>query len=321
MKKTKLSIVSPCYNGEAFLEKYFTDLLVQTFKEYELIIVNDGSLDNSDKIIKRYMPIFKKNGIDFKYIPKKNNEGQIKAIEDGLAYVEGEYLMWPDIDDHLHSNHFETHVKFLDENKDFSVCIGRTAVYDINDLQKPLYYAWSKIPNNKDDLIKEFVLADSTNIGFMSGTFIIRTDLLWQIYPKRHIFSETYGGAAIQLVFPCMYFGKTGHLQECTFDYYIHGRNQHLLNELRDATNYEKTYENVISQLDIKKEDADRIIKFARKVTGRVQLSYALKHANKKMGINAYKKLSSDGNLDLKIHIKYLILYITPLRKLYSFIK
>ena len=65
MGRVKLSILSPCYNGEKFIGRYLENILEQSFQNYELIIVNDGSTDKSDEIIKKYKKIFeeKKNYI------------------------------------------------------------------------------------------------------------------------------------------------------------------------------------------------------------------------------------------------------------------
>lgn len=99
MNSVKLSILSPCYNGEKFIARYLDNILEQTFKDFEVIIINDGSKDNSNEIIRGYQKIFEDKGITFKYLNKKVNEGHAKAIDDGLKLVDGQYLMWPDIDD------------------------------------------------------------------------------------------------------------------------------------------------------------------------------------------------------------------------------
>ena len=105
MGRVKLSILSPCYNGEKFIGRYLENILEQSFQNYELIIVNDGSTDKSDEIIKKYKKIFEEKKITFKYLSKLQNEGHARAINDGLKMVDGQYLMWPDIDDYMHQKH------------------------------------------------------------------------------------------------------------------------------------------------------------------------------------------------------------------------
>lgn len=317
MKDVTLSILSPCYNGELFIGKYFDNILEQTFKDYEVIIVNDGSVDKSDEIINHYKKVFESRGIRFKYLKKDNNQGHAKAINDGLKYVEGKYLMWPDIDDYMHVNHLEGHVNYMKANPNIDLGIGRSAVYDYNDLSKPLYYAWEKFPKKKDKLIKEFIFSESKNIGFMSGTFIVKTDFLWKIYPSRTIFSDIFVGPTIQMVFPEIYLGNTGYIRECTFDYYIHGNNQHIVNEKRDFSSIEIVYDKVVDQLYIDDINAKKIKRDAKNVTNRLNLSYALKHFDKEMGKKAWNLLKENNGIRFKERIKYLLLNIDLLNKIY----
>lgn len=317
MNSVKLSILSPCYNGEKFIARYLDNILEQTFKDFEVIIINDGSKDNSNEIIRGYQKIFEDKGITFKYLNKKVNEGHAKAIDDGLKLVDGQYLMWPDIDDYMHKNHLEAHVKYMESHDSVDLAIGKSAVYNIKNLSTPLYYAWEKFPVTKEKLVNEFILAEDKNIGFMSGTFIIKTDFLWKIYPDRNIYSEIFVGPTIQMVFPALYLGKTGYIKEWTFDYYIHGNNQHIANEKRDFSSIQIVYENVVNHLKLDNNESERIKRMARNVTNRLNLGYAIKNGEKKMGIDAWKNLSKDDGIRFKEIIKYLILKIEPLRRLY----
>ena len=317
MGRVKLSILSPCYNGEKFIGRYLENILEQSFQNYELIIVNDGSTDKSDEIIKKYKKIFEEKKITFKYLSKLQNEGHARAINDGLKMVDGQYLMWPDIDDYMHINHLEKHVEFMDRHTDIDLAIGKTAVYNVNDLSKPLYYAWKKFPKTKKKLINKFILSENKNIGFMSGNFIIKTEFLWTIYTDRNIYSDIHVGPTIQLVFPEIYLGKTGYIEECTFAYYIHGSNQHLINEHRDFSSIQVVYENVVKQLNIESKEAKRIMTMARNVTSRLHLSYAIKHDKTQIGIDAWEHLKKDRGVRTKELIKYLILKNHILRKIY----
>jgi len=54
MKQTMVSVITPVYNGEKFIKEVIDSILCQTFSDFELIIINDGSSDNSAKIVKSY---------------------------------------------------------------------------------------------------------------------------------------------------------------------------------------------------------------------------------------------------------------------------
>lgn len=317
MGNVLLSVLTPCYNSEDFLARYFENLLEETFKKFEVIIVNDGSLDRSDSIIRMYKSKFETKGIAFKYLNKTVNEGHARAINDGLKLVTGKYLMWPDIDDYMHPDHFENRLNFMENNSDIDLAIGKSAVFNYNDLSKPVYYAWKKFPKSKKELIKQFILSENRNIGFMSGTFILKTSFLWEIYPSRDIYSDIFVGPTIQMIFPAIYLGNTGYIPECTFDYYIHGNNQHLVNKKRDYSSIELVYENVINQLNIADEEADKLKKTAKNVTSRLNLSYSLKHSDLEMGKNAWEKLKENNGIRFKEIIKYLLLNNIILHRIY----
>lgn len=94
----KVSLIVPIYNTEKYLEKCINSLINQSLKDIEIILINDGSPDNSDKVIKK----FKDKRI--KYI-KKENEGIGKTRNLGIESATGEYLAFVDSDDYL-SEHF-----------------------------------------------------------------------------------------------------------------------------------------------------------------------------------------------------------------------
>lgn len=99
----KFSVVVPIYNADAFLSKCLDSILSQTYKEIELILVNDGSTDNSKKICNDYASKYQ-NII----VIDKTNEGVAKARNDGLAIASGEYVYFIDPDDWLEKDCFLT---------------------------------------------------------------------------------------------------------------------------------------------------------------------------------------------------------------------
>lgn len=90
--KVKFSIIVPVYNTEQYLERCFNSILSQTYKNYEVIVVNDGSTDSSLKIINRYK--------EFICINQKN-QGLSMARNNGIKKATGDYLIFLDSDDFL----------------------------------------------------------------------------------------------------------------------------------------------------------------------------------------------------------------------------
>ena len=94
--KALVSIIMPVYNCENYLDKSITSVLNQTLDNIELIIINDGSTDNSNKIIEKYLN--KDNRI--KYINQSNNGVSI-ARNKGIDMAKGKYIGFVDGDDYI----------------------------------------------------------------------------------------------------------------------------------------------------------------------------------------------------------------------------
>ena len=74
----KVSIITPCFNGEGFVERYLNSILNQTYKNIELIFINDGSTDRTEKVVKSYIIKFEEKGMKLIYIYQEN-AGQAAA--------------------------------------------------------------------------------------------------------------------------------------------------------------------------------------------------------------------------------------------------
>ena len=115
----KVSVIVPVYNVEPYLDKCLNTLVNQTLKKIEIIIVNDGSKDNSEKIIEKYL---KKYPEKIKYI-KKANGGLSSARNEGLKYASGEYIGFVDSDDYVSLNTFNLmYKKAKEKNFDLVIC-------------------------------------------------------------------------------------------------------------------------------------------------------------------------------------------------------
>lgn len=112
----KLSIVVPIYNVEEYLGKCIESLLNQDYKDYEIILVNDGSKDNSEKIAKEYQ---KKHKGRIKLFTKENG-GLSSARNFGIEKASGEYIFFVDSDDYIKENCLATIMKKV-QGKDILV--------------------------------------------------------------------------------------------------------------------------------------------------------------------------------------------------------
>ena len=105
----KISVIIPVYNTEKYVEKCLESLAKQEMKDFEVIIVNDGSTDNSENVIKNYMQSSKLN---IKYLEKENG-GLASARNYGVEKASGKYISFFVSDDYLDKNLFSELEKYM----------------------------------------------------------------------------------------------------------------------------------------------------------------------------------------------------------------
>mgnify|MGYP006089270901 CR=1 FL=1 len=107
-----ISVIIPCYNQGLFLKEACDSLINQTFTDFEVIIVNDGSIDETEKIA---LSICNEDS-RFSYYSKENG-GLSSARNFGLKQASGNFIQFLDSDDKLDKNKFEASIDFLNKNK------------------------------------------------------------------------------------------------------------------------------------------------------------------------------------------------------------
>ena len=119
----RISVVMSVYNAEKYLKEAVDSILNQTYRDFELILINDKSTDASGDILKAYA---QKDG-RVVVLENEQNIGLTKSLNRGLAVARGEYIARMDADDISVPDRFEKQVAFLDAHPDycFVSCIGR----------------------------------------------------------------------------------------------------------------------------------------------------------------------------------------------------
>lgn len=115
----KVSIIIPVYNTSSYLDKCISSILNQTYNNIEIIIIDDGSTDNSLEILKKYQKIDKRIKVLI-----QENQGQGVARNYGIDEATGEYICFVDSDDRIDKFMIEKLLKnIIKENSDFSSCL------------------------------------------------------------------------------------------------------------------------------------------------------------------------------------------------------
>ena len=134
MEENKVSIIIPVYNAEKFIGKTIESVLNQTYKNWEILIFNDKSKDNSLKIIKKYSEKDKR----IKFVDSKENVGVVAARNKLIEIATGEFIAFLDADDYWKQNKLEKQIKFMLKNNALISCTEYTRVTEdekeINDI-------------------------------------------------------------------------------------------------------------------------------------------------------------------------------------------
>lgn len=115
----KISIIIPVFNTELYLKRCLDSIINQTYKDYEVIIINDGSTDNSPKIIYEYEEKYK----DKIFAYHKKNEGVAIARNFGIQKSKGDFITFVDSDDYIDKYMLEKMIKkATEDNFDMIMC-------------------------------------------------------------------------------------------------------------------------------------------------------------------------------------------------------
>jgi len=116
IKHPKISVLMPVYNCEEFVEDAIVSILNQTFTDFELIIIDDASTDDTVSLIKNF------TDSRIKFIEKTTNSGHTNSLIEALNNAKGEYIARMDGDDISFSERFEKQVQFLDTHPNVVLC-------------------------------------------------------------------------------------------------------------------------------------------------------------------------------------------------------
>ena len=180
----KVSVVVPVYNVEKYLKRCLDSIINQTYKNIEIILVNDGSKDNSRDICEEYEKNF-----DNIILINQENGGLSAARNTGLKYVKGEAVTFVDSDDWLELDAIEYYV---DSMKKYNVDMVVTNNIRTKDYQKNILQ-----PNNikeevltQEDYAKKFFKIDGNSIEYYAWSKLYKREILEDVEFPVGLFAE-----------------------------------------------------------------------------------------------------------------------------------
>lgn len=201
----KVSIVLPTYNGEKYIKESIDSVINQTFKDWELIIVNDCSTDNTPQIVEQYLKKDKR----IRVIHNLKNKKLPCSLNIGFAEAKGEYFTWTSDDNCYLPDAIEKMMEYLEEEKStYMVCAGM----DIIDETGLYMYRYKKY----DDI--DMFYSDGVGACFMYKREVVDTI---GGYDEKKFCVEDYA-YWLKII---KKFGKIGWIDEVLYKYRVHENN------------------------------------------------------------------------------------------------
>lgn len=252
-----VSIIVPCYNGEKYLSRCIDCIIAQSYQYIELILINDGSTDNSDIIVQNRFTELSNSLWKFKYISQKN-AGVGAAVNAALKEISGEYLALLDVDDYMMPQAIEKKVIWLETHPDYAAVINNGYYVKEETFFENgwLFYDKNNFPNS-EDVFTELINGSVVN---WPGSYMIRTNVWLKRCPDREIFPSR-NGQNMQILLPATYHEKTGYIDEPLMRYLVQQNSlSHFSNDkngekaIEASYKYYEIYRNVIQSICDKNE-------------------------------------------------------------------
>lgn len=182
-----VSIIVPIYNAERYINKCMESILSQTYKNLDIILINDGSNDCSIEICNSYIKKDKRIRLF-----SQKNEGVSAARNYGIREAKGDYITFIDIDDYIDMRYIEILTKDIEENHVDIVCCNCVEVenqYDGNRSGKFILVDNKRIINNKETYFKDYV-EETIFYGTVVWAKLFKKSLFLEIQFKNLNFGE-----------------------------------------------------------------------------------------------------------------------------------
>lgn len=301
----KVSIIVPCFNGEYFVDRCLHSIEIQNYPDIEIVVVNDGSTDQSEAKILGWKKRLENKGICLIYI-KQKNQGSGSAINTGLKYISGEYLSLLDIDDEYLQGALSERVEFLENNKDIDVVRSNGWYIRKNGKSLFIYDEYERRLNN----IFTALLEGKTNNW--AGSYMVRVSSLFKFYPDREIYQSRYG-QNLQLLLPLVYKKKCGFIDKPHMNY---NQLENSLTKTTDVNNREKlSLDNARGYQDIRKymvylivrekKEQEYFLYLVENAYLRVVMQIASTFKNNYLMKETFSKLTKKNNIQLDDYIIY----------------
>lgn len=229
-KQPLVSVIIPVYNGQEYIGKSIESIIEQSYKNLELVLVDDCSTDNTWKVVKRYQKRYPKK---IKAIKLKQNLGQGGEAAANVAFqnTKGDFIARMDADDISHPDRIKKQVKFMQNNPEYSVVGCNAFVIDVDGN----IVGEKKVLTKHEEIYKNyFVFHPMINPTVLVRRSAIKGD-------KMYLTDNPTNNDYLTFMKMISMGNKFANLEEKLIYYRIHGANDSLKNVRRTFRNSLKT--------------------------------------------------------------------------------
>lgn len=323
-----VSVVTPAYNSEKYIAKLLDSVLSQTYSNIEMIVVDDGSIDNTKEVVQSYIPFFKNRNFTLQYTYQENR-GQSVALNKALKLVKGDYLVWPDSDDYYHSkNAIERMVDEFDKGSE-KVGIVRTQERIIRNVGDKTIEIGIVGSNSKPYYKAGEIFEDclyGKNFYFSPGGYMIKMSLLRQ-YNGLDIYTEKDAGQNWQLMLPMLYRFDCITIMEPLFnvlerpDSHSRGQYRGYEAEISKTKAYMNTLLSTLEKIEMPQNQKSNYQRTISNIYIESMFTIAFRYGYKTEGNDFYKRLSKRERKRVKIILMKIILSSGMSKLIYSVLK
>lgn len=242
-----ISIVIPVYNAEKYLEQCLNSIKDQTYKNFEVILVNDGSIDHSESICMDFVKVDTR----FKYFTKVNG-GASSARNFGLDHVTGDFITFIDADDWVDENHLEVLINNIKDNNS-DMAVSSIKKFDMsNNFHFRMYSNQEKYLLNYNKLNREEFLVILPKLILANNSYKIAVSKLFKkelVSDIRFDESIIYGGDLEFFFKLYLNINSISYIDEVTYVYRLHDESSSSkfgqLHMKQELAIYKKMYERI----------------------------------------------------------------------------
>ena len=240
LTRPAISVVMSTYNRVAFLPRSIDSILNQTFKDFEFIIINDGSPDETSRVLS----LFARKDKRIRIITNEENKGLIYSLNKGLDEARGKYIARMDDDDIALSTRFEKQYAFMEQNPDFAV-VG-SWIGQPNNGKK-----WGFHDETNPDKVKMMMYLNSVPIShpasFLRRSFLnkhnIRYNSAYKAAEDRKFWLDIMDAG-----------GKISNVPEVLLLFRLHGTNPYEYYAAQQANSHKFFYDEILTRFGTKEE-------------------------------------------------------------------